>query len=571
MRLTQRKYLVWLVAALAVLVHLPALSAPLVFDDYAQSAIAEGRFGVRRGPLDLYDYIDDGDRDVLLARGDLPWWTDPQLTVRFLRPLASALRWADIRLFGQRLLWHHAHSLLWWGLAVAGVHGLLRRSFHSRAALMGATVFALAVCHAVPLVWLANRVALVSLAIGAFALTAYLRWRETRRACDALVSLALFALAFLAGEYTLCFAGYVLAIEVARWREPLSRRVSGTAPFALPAVAFVAAHAWLGYGAHGAGFYRSPLHDFAAFAARAPRRLAVLGATAWAGVDESWSQSPGWALAGLAAACIGVLALPVARVVRGLDQPQRTHATWMLFGSVLALLPVLAVEASARLLGVAMIGVSGVVALLLDRSWFPAQRESRRGAAELSGLVALALGFVHLVRAPLDTMLVSLQVSREGARYAERLGWVRDHADTRGSTIFVLRASSAEALLWGRLALDGAAPARWRVLTFGSGRSLLLRKGPRTIELVAAPRPLIGVGSDDLFRNAGALKPGDAVQVPGLRATVLKLDDQRRPSHVSFELDEDIDSPDLQWLAEGESGFREERPPAVGYGAPLDP
>jgi hypothetical protein len=570
MRLTQRKYLVWLVAALAVLVHLPALGAPLVFDDYAQSAIAEGRFGAPRGPLDLYDYIDDGDRGALLARGDLPWWTDPHLTVRFLRPLASALRWADHRVFGQHLIWHHLHSLLWWGLAVAGVHGLLRRSFDPRVALLGTTIFALAVCHAVPLVWLANRVALVSLALGAFALGAYTRWREVRRARDALASLGLFSLAFLAGEYTLCFAGYVLAIEVVRRRESLLRRASGIAVFVLPALAYVAAHAGLGYEAHGAGFYRSPVHDFAAYAARAPRRVAILGAAAWFGVDESWVQSPGWVVALLGAACVGLLAVPIARVLRGLPDAQRATATWLLVGSVVALVPVLAVEVSTRLLGAAMIGVSGVVALLLDRSWFPGSPEARRGAAELSGLIAMVLGFVHFVRAPLDTVLVNHRLVQEGARYAERLAWVREHADRAGSTIFVLRSNSPESLLWGKLALDGAAPPRWRVLTFASGRLLLLRKGPRTLEVVAGPRPLVPAGSDDLFRKAGELLPGDTAQVPGLRATVLKVDDQRRPSQVSFELDEDIDSPDLQWIAEGDSGFREERPPAVGYGAPLD-
>jgi hypothetical protein len=570
MRLTQRKYLVWLAAVLAVIVHLPALRAPLVFDDYAQSAIAEGRFSVPRGPLDLYDYIDDGDRSALLARGDLPWWTDPHLTVRFLRPLASALRWADHRVFGQHLVWHHLHSLLWWGLAVAGLHWLLQRSFEPRAALLGTAIFALAVCHAVPLVWLANRVALVSLAIGVFALGAYARWREVRRPSEGLASLALFSLAFLAGEYTLCFAGYVLAIEVVRRRESFLRRAVGMAVFALPAVVYLAVHAGLGYEAHGAGFYRSPLHDFAAYAARAPRRVAILGATAWFGVDESWAQSPGWAVALLGVACVGVLAVPIARVLRGLSDEQRARATWLLLGSILALVPVLAVEASARLLGPAMIGVSGVVALLLDRSWFPVSLEARRGAAEFSGLVALVLGFVHFVRAPLDTVLVDQRVSQEGARYAERLSWVRDHADGAGSTILVLRANSPESLLWGKLALGGAAPPRWRVLTFGSGRLLLLRKGPRTLEVVAGPRPLIPTGSDDLFRRAGELLPGDTAQVPGLRATVLKLDDQRRPSQVSFELDEDIDSPDLQWIAEGDSGFREERPPAVGYGAPLE-
>jgi hypothetical protein len=287
-----RKQLLGAAIVLAVGVHLPALFAPLLFDDFAQAAMAEGRFQPSRGPFDFYDYIDAKDRDDLLASGDLPWWSDRQLTVRFLRPLASALRWADYRLFGQRVAWHHLHSLLWWGLAVAGVHALLRRSFARRAALLGTAIFSVAVCHVAPLAWLADRVALTSLAIGTFALLSYLRWREGARARDGLASLFLFSLAFLAGEYATCFGGYVLAVELTRRRESWRRRILGLAPFALPAAVYVAVHLALHYGTHGGGFYRDPLSDALAYAQGVPRRLAVLLGVAWLGVDDAWFYAP---------------------------------------------------------------------------------------------------------------------------------------------------------------------------------------------------------------------------------------------------------------------------------------
>src|SRR5882672_3381260 len=218
--------------ALALLVRAPALGAPLMLDDYAQHSMTEGRYptstgspgmgpGARSaaGPFDLYDFIDDSNRAALLERGIIPWWTHPKLVVRFFRPLASALLWADYRVVGSHSFWHHLHSILWWGLATLAVRALLRRSLSERAARMGTAVFALAPCHAVPVVWLANREVLVSTALGTAALAVYARWREGRRPRDGVVSFALFSLAMSAGEYTLCFAGYVLAIEAVRRRE----------------------------------------------------------------------------------------------------------------------------------------------------------------------------------------------------------------------------------------------------------------------------------------------------------------------------------------------------------------
>lgn len=561
----------WVAVALALLLHVPALTAPFMLDDHAQAAMAEGRFGAPRAPWDLYNYIDPPNRSSLFERGVIPWWTDPHLVVRFMRPLSSVLVWGDYHVFGARPLWHHLHSLLWWCLAVLGVRTLLRRSFPARAAFFGTLIFALAPCHAVPLVWLANREVLVSTALGVWALVAYTRWREERRPRDGLASLALFSVAVLAGEYTMCFAGYVLAIELTRPRESLARRGLGLLAFALPAAAYIAVHVVLGYDASGTGFYRNPIHDPVTYALGAPRRLAILTGSAWLGVDETWVAAPWWGLALLGATTLAVLVLLAVHVLRRLDGDAKRRAWWMLVGSLLSLAPVLSVEASKRLLGVCMVGVSGVLGLVLDRVWFPAMPEPRRGLAELTGLVALALGFAHFVRAPVETLVI-MNTSTQGAvAYASRVEWLREHLDPARSTVVVLRGNSSETVLWGPLLLTDRAPARWRVLSFLSGRSLLLRTGLRTLELVQSERPLFAVGPDDLFRGAGSLRPGDSVELPGMKATIVQVDERDFPKRLRFELDRDLDDPSVQWISEGESGFREEKLPPIGYGSPVLP
>ncbi|MGH7297276.1 MAG: hypothetical protein ACRELB_20220, partial [Polyangiaceae bacterium] len=373
------------------------------------------------------------------------------------------------------------------------------------------------------------------------------------------------------GEYTLGFVGYALAIELTVRRQPLSRRAIGVLAFALPVAAYLAVHVALGYDARGTGFYRNPLHDPWIYARGAPRRLAILVGSEWLGADDTWTAAPSWELACLGISVLAVLAWPVARVLRGLADDERRRAGWMLFGSLFSLAPVLSVEASARLLGVSMIGVSGVIGVVLDRVWFPPVIAPRRGMAELTGLVAVGLGFAHFVRAPLDTIAI-MRVATEPARaYASRVDWLKEHLHPGQSTVVVLRGDSSETVLWGPLLLGDRAPARWRVLSFASGRSLLLRTGRRTLDLVRSDRPLFPVGPDDLFRRAGTLGPGDSVEIPGMKATMLQVDDASLPKRLRFELDRDLDDPSVQWISEGADGFREEKIPPVGYGEPVMP
>jgi hypothetical protein len=120
--------------------------------------------------------------------------------------------------------------------------------------------------------------------------------------------------------------------------------------------------------------------------------------------------------------------------------------------------------------------------------------------------------------------------------------------------------------------LGEATPERWRVLSVGAGRALLLRTGERSLELVASPLPLFPMGPRDLFRDFdGSLKAGDQVELGGMRAKVLQLDDQSMPRRLRFDFDTDLESPSILWLVEGLSGFREQKLPRTGYGEPIVP
>jgi hypothetical protein len=61
------------------------------------------------------------------------------------------------------------------------------------------------------------------------------------------------------------------------------------------------------------------------------------------------------------------------------------------------------------------------------------------------------------------------------------------------------------------------------------------------------------------------LREGEIIDVPGMRATVLQLDPNGAPRRIRFDFDSDLDDPSMFWVTEGASGFREQKPPTLGY------
>jgi hypothetical protein len=557
--------------AAAVLVHLPSLLVPFTIDDYAHMAMVDGDYpSAHDGPFGLYDFIDDANRSELVERGIMPWWTHPKLICRFFRPLSSALLWADYRLFGRSPIWSHAHSLLWWTGASFAVYVLLSETLHKRAAQIAAIIFALAPCHVIPLAWIANREALVSTALGAAALRFYAHWRQRARLRDGASATVLFSLAMLAGEYSLCFGGYVAAMEaldMRRRRESLVRRFAGVSVFAIPSLAYLVVRGALHYGARYGGMYHDPFFNFGRFAEGVPRRIGVLLCSGWLGLDELRGLvMPAVWMVALIAAAVALMVVPARRAFGALDAREKDGATWLLGGSLLAMVPMLAVEPSARLLGASMIGISAGIALVLERVWFPPGVEARSGPAEMSALVALALAFVHIVRAPLDTFQGTRLTTEVAGAIQKRMKWVASHA--RGhSSVVVVRAESLTTAIWAPCMLGESSGIPWRVLSYEAGRVLVLRPGDRSVELVASPRPIFPMGPRQVFRDFDAsLRAGDVVQMDGMKATVLQLDKDGFARRVRFDFDRSLDDPSILWLKESDDGFVEQPPPKTGYG-----
>jgi hypothetical protein len=142
-------------------------------------------------------------------------------------------------------------------------------------------LFAVEDAHAMNAAWLANRHALVSLALGAGAFLAHLQWRRTGRVRALAAALALLASGLLAGEAALGIGAYIVAWQLTLERGSLVRRLLPILPYAMLVVVWRLLYDHFGYGIAGSGLYLDPGQDPVAFAGALLERWPLLQLGQW--------------------------------------------------------------------------------------------------------------------------------------------------------------------------------------------------------------------------------------------------------------------------------------------------
>jgi hypothetical protein len=435
-------------------------------------------------------------------------------------------------------------------------------------------IFALAPCHALPIGWLANREALIALALGTLGLIGFLRWRSGGPSRWALLSLGAFSLALAAGEYALGCGGYVLAFA---WRAPPAspRRWRSVLLFLVPAIVYLVARHALGYGAEASGFYQDPLRDTALFLRDAPWRLTFLVLAGWFSQDATawqWSSAE-WPVV-LVVLTFALAARAVLRHVTSQLPAEARRVTWTLvWGSMFSLVPMLAVLPSVRLLGVAMLGIAPVVGVILDVAWFGRDTEARHGIDELTAIVGTLLGFAHLVHGPIRGWANARQIHAYAVEFADHAAELARRLEGKDAPDVVVVRGLDDVFFYG-FALEalGVKGSHWTVLAH-TGHVLCLRKDAKTIELVvAADSGLYPASLGDLYRSeANPLAAGETFTTGGLVTTVGEMDPSG-PKKALFTFESDLDDPRWTWVGESRSrGFYDAAPPKIGFGAPFEP
>ncbi|MBL8744673.1 MAG: hypothetical protein JNK04_26370, partial [Myxococcales bacterium] len=396
--------MVWLAAFLGVLLASPSLFAGLAFDDFFQLLRAQGRDGFGHHPIDIFTFC-WGPADVAIAKesGLYPWFIQPHSRLAFFRPLASLTHWVEYNHWPRQPWLMHVHNLAWYGAAVGLIAAFYRRVVHRHwVAGVAAVLYACDDAHALPAAFLANRNAIMALALGIGALLLHDRWRRDGMRKAAYLAPCVFLLALACGESSVGALAYLLAYAITMEAPDvrLRDRLLSIAPYLLLLGAWQSLSRHLGYHIEGSALYIDPAHEPLRYAREAPLRAAALLLGQLLGPPaDVWHLVPRYLQLSLAAVAF-VLILLTARVLLPLlrrDAPTR----FFVLGAVLALIPVCATFTSDRLLLFVGFGAMGAVARVIG-AWVD---------GEQAGLLPKALSIVwigaHLVLAPLAKPFVS--------------------------------------------------------------------------------------------------------------------------------------------------------------------
>lgn len=561
------------IIALALLFASPALTTGLVADDHYHVLILRGDHslkGVPDNPWDLFVWA-DGTREMAHAFMDVGmtgWWTNPDLLMSYGRPLSVITHRLDHALFGEAAVPMHAHSLLWFGLCLIGLWFLYRRLSPA-----DAPAFVPALClllyafddaHGLTLSWVANRNAIVALALSVPVLILHDRARRDGQAGGhgrlwaTFGSPVLLALALLAGESALGVTAYLFAYALCIDPAGPRKGLLAILPHALVGIVWAVGYRALGFGARGSGLVvdpgSEPTRFLLALSGRLPALLAAQLALPPADLWEFYDTVAPF-LPKLMVVVVVAIVLLIGFAMRSVLRAQASARFWAL-GSVVSAVPVCAQFPHDRLLMFIGVGAMGLMGIFLGRFLDGALRGG------FTRFVAGVLCFVHLFMGPL---LLPLRV-RATADIGKMIGAADgtiDHGPGVEQRTVVLVNPPVDAYAGYIPTLRESErrprPKHLHWLATAASEVDVERLDDHTLRV----RPAAGFlarASEKMQRGPGAPMPvGAVVRLSELSVTVVKATAQGRPLEVHVRFEKPLTDPKLhfqQWLNGGFVDFR---------------
>lgn len=536
------------VVAIGVLFTLPALTVGFVHDDLLHRlALEDGIPEYALGPHELYDFTGEDVATVprMIELGYLPWFTDPELRLRFFRPISSLLLALDSALFGRDAVLAHAHSLLWFLLMAIVVASIHRRALSPVAATVASAIYAVAGAHAMTTGWLAARHTLVGACFGAICVWAHLRWRDGGWRSGAIVAPLALVLGMLSSETALGAVVFVLLYELIVRREDVARRALAALPVFALGLAHLVFYALAGYGTKNSGAYISPFHEPLAFAEAIVTRGPLLVAEMFgafpvlaAAIDPAMGAPVGIYGALVCAMCAFVLW----RARAELDVDEGRRLLWLGTASIVCLAPMVGGVLGPRLLPLALVGSSAIVGATIVVAWRSARSRASLGSRLALRAPVIALVLLHFVLSPLvrASLPAFLDTMSEGERDLAVRADLSACAD--GAHAYLLTGADPSISLYAA-----------QSLLFYERHEVTRLAQPRVLSMVAAGQELT-VRDDDTFElavlrdgpreasmfervyRADPLAPGDRVVAGELGASVIEVDGGF-PTKVSFDVE----------------------------------
>lgn len=571
--LAGRRRPVLFLALLGVVLASPSLWTEPVADDLLHELILRptpGITGLRPQTVDLFRFA-SGDIEqtrALMSEGVFPWWTDPNVRLSFMRPLAGLTHFIDQRWFSGHAGWMHLQSLLWFAALLVALGAVYLRFAPRRTALFALLLYAIDDAHAPTVAWLANRSAIIGLLGAMLALLTHDIWRQGGDRRFRFISPALFAVGLSSGETAVAGAAYFVAYAAFLERGSLRQRVLSLTGPGVVMIAWRVSYVLLDYGTSGSGVYLDPLADPLAFAAAAAARLPVLLLASVALPWADWWELYPLLLPG-ASAVVWCIALALLAGLALLLRPAwRTSASarfWSL-GALLAAVPAASTFPHDRMLLGVTVGSMGALAELL-LSVRPVEAAWKRLA--LAGLI-----LVHLVLAPVLLPLRSATVDELSRLLRRTMVNFPPSPSIEGTTIALLNPPLdpfAAYLPIYREAERLPRPNRFVWLASGTSAVRILRLDSHTLSV----RPELGYlhhSTQLMLRSPQRrFQLGDRVQLPVASFEIAALTRDGRPAEVTVRFAQSLDDPRLQLFRwdDRSASYVRLTPPRTGQGATL--
>ena len=528
----------WL-AALGFGLSLPALGLGFVADDRVHA------FVVTQRPLETSLFrLTPEDAAADRFNGWLAWWSSPNLSVDFFRPLSSWTHRLEYRLWPDAAWAMHLTNVVLYALLVL-VAARLYREFmpgEGRSAALAGLLFAIDEGHAASAGWISGRnTVLASL----FALTALLLHVRSRaggsRALLHAASAACVALALLCAEAGIAALAYLIAYALVfepagagHWRRRLLSLAPQLGVIAIWAIWYL--HG--GYGARGTSFYRDLAHPGFVL------REGLLDLPVWL----FGMFGPGMISAAIAQPAAPVRALALLLVspllaAMVLGTPRTRLNLFFALGALGSLPTLFATQPQERLLLCASLGSCGLVASFIAAAAGHAQRFLR-----VSGMTMIAF---HLVLAPF-LFLASLPQARP---FENGTRAILAALPATLPTQVILVNTPVELLsmyTWAMLHYahpNGIPLQSVHQLYSGNSDLLVKRIDPNTLEV----RPRNGWGALPVERIFGALydlpRAGSELDCESIHVSVQENDAEGHPTRVQFRFPTPLESTDRLWLS----------------------
>jgi hypothetical protein len=566
--LARRSSTFWIVA-LGLLLTAPTVCTGLVADDYIQAVALRHLHSVApmHGDLDLFRFADGNTQrtQALMDVGEFPWFANPTIRFSFWRPLSALTHVIDYAAWPNTPWLMHVHNLVWFAVALFAVSAVYRRFLgNTWVAGLALLLFAVDDAHGPAVGWVADRNAILALAVALPVLLLHDRWRRDGWMPGAWIGPVVLGVALLTGESALAICAYLAAYALHLDRGSWRTRLASLAPYAVVVVVWRTVYKSLGYGVSGSGVYIDPAREPLAFLTALPARLPIL-LLGQLGVPSSDFASlypfiASWlpAVMVVVAVCaLAFLAYAMWPLLKR-DPVARFFAT----GLLLAAIPVCATFPGDRLLLFVGLGGMGLVAQLFG---------CVEGKAAWTAVIYFTI--CHLVIGPALLLYRTRTVSQLTAQIALGDDTIPRTPDVVDKTVVIVNPPDdlyCAFIPIMRTALGVPRPARFRVLASSTSAEDVTRIDANTVRIHPATGFLEHDWSKLLRDPARPLKQGDVIHLAGLTITIADLTPDGRPSDVLFHFDVPVDDPSLLWLAWSQNGYTPWKPPPIDATAHLE-